>query len=132
MRDEKNCKPLAVLSVLPVLTACLYMRKKKKHKMCLFFSCDSKSVDSLNESSGKNRIVVIVLKTKTLVSLDFRSSLDYVCNLGRQLQPSQHKLAFLGGNLIALLRNSLSFFFYLSPPKFIYLFSPGNIASGLI
>lgn len=103
------------------------VHEKKKNKTYLFFSsCGSKSVDSLNESSGKDRIVKIVLKTKTL-SPDLRSSLDYVCNLDRQPQPSQHKLSFLGKNFIALLRNSLPFFFPFFPPRFIYLFSLENV-----
>lgn len=34
MRDKMNYRPLADLSVLPVLTACLYTRKKKTKLIC--------------------------------------------------------------------------------------------------
>ena len=34
MRDKMNYRPLADLSVLPVLTACLYMRKRKTKRIC--------------------------------------------------------------------------------------------------
>lgn len=34
MRDKMNYRPLADLSVLPVLTACLYMRKGKTKRIC--------------------------------------------------------------------------------------------------
>lgn len=113
---------LADLSVLPVLTACLYMKGKL---MCLFlcFSSAFTNVHSLNVCSSKKRKKnqVQELKTKIFVSLNPSNYLEFVNNLNFQLQPPLQALPFFGQYFIA--KKYLGFIFL---PKLSFIF-PENV-----
>lgn len=103
MRDKMNCRPLTGCSLSFTHTYNLSIREKPMYLFLSFF-CGFTNVDSLNVSSSKkrrNNNGGQELKTNIFVSLDFRKHLDFVSNLGSQLQPLLRELAFLGQNFIA-------------------------------